>query len=101
MAAARDIVFRDPALENVLQRKLQLPHAHGSRTDTAETRASQTGVRKSPNRVIEQVVRLPAELHLVPFFRHAEVLLQVGIEDETGRTDNRIPPCGAQLVQRL
>src|ERR1039457_630894 len=87
-------------LERVLQSKLHLPHVGCRGRDPSEAGAAEIRIWEAPNRMIEQIVRLPPELQLVPF-DDAEALLYVGIEHEAGRSGHRLACGGPKLVDGL
>src|SRR5437868_5395845 len=64
----------DAILEYVLQGKLHLSHVGGGGADPAKVRTAQIRIRESPNRVVEEIVRLPAELYFMTLL-DPEVLL--------------------------
>src|SRR5436190_9194093 len=87
--------------EEILERKLHLPHAPVGGRNAAEVNAAEAGIRQIPDRMIQRVKRFPTELQLVTLFRHAEDFVRREVETEPGRADDCVPACIAELINRL
>src|SRR5438067_11660420 len=51
--------------------------------------------------MIQKIVSLPSELQLVTLPWHAEMFLECGIQEESGRADHRVAAGIAELINRL